>query len=106
MSNAAPTPPTDIPRNAYTTEHESIDPILDPGLELRLMHEWTAYTCTTFSTAWEFWRYQAPLIALEFRYVLDAMLALAALHASRQVPRQWIPLEGRSMHTLPCEYEI
>lgn len=59
------------------------------------MHEWTAYTCETFSTAWEFWKYQAPLIALEFRYVLDSMLALAALQASRQPIRQWIPMDGK-----------
>lgn len=59
------------------------------------MHEWTAYVCQSFSTAWEFWRYQAPLIALEFRYMLDAMNALAALHASRQPTRQWVPTEAR-----------
>lgn len=74
---------------------EARDPSLDPYLELRLMHEWTAYVCQSFSTAWEFWRYQAPLIALEFRYMLDAMHALAALHASRQPTRQWVPLEAR-----------
>lgn len=59
------------------------------------MHEWTAYVCQSFSTAWEFWRYQAPLVALEFRYMLDAMNALSALHASRQPTRQWVPLEAR-----------
>ncbi len=68
----------------------------DHTLELRLMHEWTAYTCKTFSTAWEFWCYRAPNIGLDFRYVLDAMLAMAALHSSRRPPSQWIPSEGRS----------
>lgn len=72
-----------------------LDPSLDPQLEMRLMHEWTAYTCQSFSAAWQFWKYQAPLIALEFRYMLDAMYALAALYASRQPTRQWIPLEAR-----------
>jgi hypothetical protein len=59
------------------------------------MHHWTAYTCRTFSIAWEFWQCQAPLLAMRYRYCFDAMLALAALHASRQVPRRWLPLEGR-----------
>ncbi|KXS94299.1 hypothetical protein AC578_6785 [Pseudocercospora eumusae] len=90
---------------------------LDPRLEIRLMHQWTAYTCQvplisavddkmclftslltsiqTFSTAFEFWRCQAPLFAMEFRMVLDAMFGLAALHASRQPPAQWIPMDGR-----------
>lgn len=90
-----PSPPSDIPYNVYATQ-EARGQDLDPSLELRLMHEWTAYACQSFSTAWEFWRFQAPLIALEFRNVLDAMLAMAALHASRQPPMQWIPLDGRS----------
>ncbi|KAF2173919.1 hypothetical protein M409DRAFT_16187 [Zasmidium cellare ATCC 36951] len=68
---------------------------LDPKLEIRLMHEWTAYTCSSFSTGTEFWRFQAPLFAMEHRMVLDAMFALAALHFSRQSPKQWIPMEGR-----------
>lgn len=68
----------------------------DSKLELRLMHEWTAHTSQTFSTASEFWRFQVPLIALDFRYVLDALLAMAALHASRRPPNRWLSLEGRS----------
>ena len=88
------TPPSDIPQH-IRADSEPLDSSLDPKLELRLMHEWTAYVCQSFSTAWEFWRYQAPLIALEFRYMLDAMHALAALHASRQPTRQWVPLESR-----------
>lgn len=85
---------------------------LDPRLEVRLMHEWTAYTCSvrvffkmyvmpqsnsqqSFSANTEFWRFQAPLFAMEHRLVLDAMFALAALHFSRQSPEQWIPMEGR-----------
>lgn len=92
------TPPSDIPYNVYGPEKDTNDRNLDALLELRLMHEWTAYACQTFSTAWEFWKLQAPLIALEFRHVLDAMLAMAALYASRQTPMQWIPLHGKSKH--------
>jgi hypothetical protein len=64
------------------------------------MHEWTCRVPKSFSTAWEFWKYQAPLIAFEHRYFLDALLCLAALHASRRKPRQWLSSEGR-MQTLP-----
>lgn len=64
------------------------------------MHEWTCRVPKSFSTAWEFWTYQAPLIAFEHRYFLDALLCLAALHASRREPRQWLSSEGR-MQTSP-----
>lgn len=47
--------------------------------------------------------YQGPLIAFEFRHVLDSMLAIAALYASRQPPMQWIPLDGKSMYRLMPE---
>lgn len=89
-------PPTNGP---YYTQPEQNGPTaqnFDPVLELRLMHEWTAYTCKTFTPTWEFWCYQAPLVALEFRYLLDAMMAMAALHTSKQPPSQWNPIEGRS----------
>lgn len=59
------------------------------------MHEWTAQVPQSFSTAWEFWQRQAPLIAFEYRYVLDSLLCLAALHASRRPPQQWLAFEGR-----------
>lgn len=59
------------------------------------MHVWTAYVCETFSTAWEFWKYQVPLVALEHRYMLDSLLCLSAMHLSRQMPKQWLSLEGR-----------
>ena len=62
------------------------------------MHEWMAYTCHTLSTTWEFWKYQAPLLAFEHRYVLDAMLAVTALYVSRQPPRFWSSLEGKMYH--------
>jgi hypothetical protein len=75
------------------------DSTLDPILELRLMHEWTSQVPQSFSTAWEFWQRQAPLIAFEHRYVLDSILCLAALHASRREPQQWLSLEGRMAPT-------
>jgi len=74
------------------------------------MHEWTCRVPRSFSTAWEFWTYQAPLIAFEHRYFLDAILCLAALHASRRKPRQWLSLEGRMQttpeadHTTPLQH--
>jgi len=64
-------------------------------LELRLMHEWSSQVPQSFSTAWEFWQRQAPLIAFEHRYVLDSLLCLAALHSHRRQPQQWLTLEGR-----------
>jgi hypothetical protein len=73
---------------------------LDPMLELRLMHEWNTQVPQSFSTAWEFWQRQAPLIAFEHRYVLDSLLCLAALHAYRRQPQQWLALEGRMAPTL------
>lgn len=59
------------------------------------MHEWMAYTCHSLSTTWEFWKYEIPLVAFEFRHVLDALLALTALSTSRQRPRYWSTLDGR-----------
>lgn len=75
--------------------HEATDSGFATMLEMRLMHEWTAYVCETFSTAWEFWKYQVPLIALEHRYLLDSLMCLSAMHSSRQLPKQWLSLEGR-----------
>ena len=96
-----PPPPQEPPSSngpyyAHSEPNSVLNQDLDPILELRLMHEWTAHSSKTFSPTWEFWCYQAPLIALEFRYLLDAMFAMAALHASKQPPSQWNPIEGRS----------
>lgn len=96
---APPTPSTDV-SNPPTSERRDTGDDIDPSLELRLMHEWTAYTCKTLATDVEFWTYQVPLIALQFRPVLDSVLAMAALHASRQPPKQWVPTEGRSKFSL------
>ena len=83
------------PYNTQSPSSETIRQSEEHNLELRLLHEWMAYTCMSLSTTWEFWKQEAPLIAMEFRYVLDAMLALTALHTSRQKPRMWSGLEGR-----------
>lgn len=64
---------------------------IDHALELRLMHEWTAWTCVSFSPSKEFWRHGAVMVGVEYRCVLDAMFALSALHVSRQMPYDWDP---------------
>lgn len=92
-----PLPPAaESPYYPNATQDGPREQVLDPSLELQLMHEWTANTCTSFSTAWKFWCYQAPLIAMQHRYLLDAMFAMAALYASKHPPTRWNPIEGRS----------
>ncbi|KAM3422494.1 hypothetical protein BST61_g2840 [Cercospora zeina] len=68
------------------------------AIELRLMYEWTLFTCTSFSTVWGFWKHQCPMIAFVYPWVQDAMMALTALQASRAKPRYWSSLEGRLIH--------
>ncbi|KAF2163014.1 hypothetical protein M409DRAFT_26461 [Zasmidium cellare ATCC 36951] len=63
-----------------------------------------AYTCHSLSTTWEFWKYEIPLVAFEFRHVLDALLALTALSASRQRPRYWSTLDGRMVSAEEGEF--
>jgi hypothetical protein len=89
--------PNDQNRSGTTHQARGVpeEQTLDPLLELRLMHEWNTEVPQSFSTAWEFWQRQAPLIAFEHRYVLDSLLCLAALHAHRRQPQQWLALEGR-----------
>lgn len=76
----------------HAAEHE---------LELRLMHEWMAYTSETLSTTVDFWKVRAPLLALQNRFVFEALLALAALHASRQEAKAWSGLHGREVAAGP-----
>ena len=87
-----PTPPFDALPEVLS---EGRDADLDAALELRLLHHWTAHTSRTIAATWEFFQLQAPLIAMEHRYLMDVLLALAALHISRQPPGQWMPIEGR-----------
>lgn len=74
--------------------------IPDP-IELRLMHEYMAYTCETLSTAREFWKYDAPLLALKFRHVLDALFALSALHIHRQGASRWSNAGDNALRSKP-----
>lgn len=73
------------------------DNIAEHEVELRLLHEWMAYTSETLSTTVEFWKVRAPLLALQNRFVFEALLALAALHASRQEAKAWSGLQGREV---------
>lgn len=78
--------------------HESgADQIAEHEMELRLLHEWMAYTSETLSTTVDFWKIRAPLLALQNRFVFEALLALAALHASRQEARAWSGFHGREV---------
>lgn len=83
------------PYDSHTPSDDVLRASEEHYMELRLLHEWMARTCMSLSTTWQFWKEEAPLIAMEFRHVLDAMLAVTALHTSRQKPRVWSGLEGR-----------
>ncbi|EMC99283.1 hypothetical protein BAUCODRAFT_397192 [Baudoinia panamericana UAMH 10762] len=62
----------------------SVDP-LEHANELRLMHEWTAYTSRAFSPSWEYWSHQVPILAVEHRSLLDALFAFAAMGKYRRI---------------------
>lgn len=52
-------------------------------LELKLMHHFTARTCLTFSDTLEqnnAWQVDIPTIAYDAQYLMDAILAVSALH--------------------------
>lgn len=70
------------------------------------MHEWMAYTSETLSTTVDFWKLRAPLLALQNRFVFEALLALAALHASRQETKAWSGLHGREVTVRPGNVPI
>lgn len=76
----------------YAAEH---------ALELRLLHEWMAYTSETLSTTVDFWKIRAPILALQNRFVFEALLALAALHASRKEAKAWSGIHGREVVVRP-----
>lgn len=60
-----------------------------------------AYTSETLSTTVDFWKLRAPLVALQNRFVFEALLALAALHASRQDAKAWSGVHGREISVRP-----
>ena len=81
----------------HIAESASKDSV-DVQLELRLMHLWATDTSQTFSPAVEFWRFQAPEIAISCRYGMEALLSLAALHASKRPPKEFISIDGRGRY--------
>ena len=57
-------------------------------LELRLMHQFTAYTCFSFSPAGkDLWHKIAPDFSFSYEFLLDTIFAVAALHLSRIHPK-------------------
>jgi hypothetical protein len=82
----------DIPQTTTTssTRHD------DEDLEMRLLHCWTSHTCTSFSPAIEYWRVQAPAVALHYRFVFEALMSLAALDLSKKEDcERWIQFDGQ-----------
>lgn len=74
---STPTSQGDPPPAAFTLEH------------MELLHHYTASTCLTFSTseqAKEVWQTRVPRLALQADYVLQALLAVSALHLSQIRP--------------------
>ncbi|KAE8444664.1 hypothetical protein EG329_014320 [Mollisiaceae sp. DMI_Dod_QoI] len=59
------------------------NPAASRSLELKLMHHFTARTCLTFSDTLEqstAWQVDIPTIAYDAQYLMDAILAVSALH--------------------------
>ncbi|KUJ11106.1 uncharacterized protein LY89DRAFT_674456 [Mollisia scopiformis] len=59
------------------------------ALELKLMHHFTARTCLTFSDGLEqnmAWQVDIPTIAYDAQYLMDAILAVSALHMRVMYP--------------------
>lgn len=69
-----------MPEDAITA---NLDPAASRSLELRLMHNYTALTASTFSDKPDqthAWQLSVPALAHEADYLLDAILAISALH--------------------------
>ncbi|CAH0037103.1 unnamed protein product [Clonostachys rhizophaga] len=67
---------------------------------LELLHHFTISTASTLANESEIrdlWRVWVPQIALSVRYVLEGILALAALHKARYNPERRESLEARAM---------
>lgn len=74
--------PTDIIRT-------NISPTTTRSLELKLIHHFTAVTSQTFSDTKEqkqAWQVEIPTIAYEANYLMDAILAVSALHLRSSNP--------------------
>ncbi|OTA76192.1 hypothetical protein M434DRAFT_402547 [Hypoxylon sp. CO27-5] len=72
------------------------------GLDLELLHHFTTSTCFTFFSepmVRNFWRVNVPRLGFTYRYVLEAILSLAALHLARFKPqRRDILIEQAMVH--------
>ncbi|PSS25189.1 hypothetical protein M430DRAFT_95721 [Amorphotheca resinae ATCC 22711] len=61
----------------------SLNPAASRSLELKLMHHYTVSTANTFSDQQaqkEAWQLSVPTIAYDAQYLMDAILAVSALH--------------------------
>ncbi|TVY42151.1 Sterol uptake control protein [Lachnellula occidentalis] len=86
MPASALTPIYQTPRDLVRT---NINPATSRLLELRLMHHFTAKTSLTFSeiaAARHAWQVEIPEISYDAQYLMDAILAVAALHLRAQNP--------------------
>ncbi|TVY88408.1 Sterol uptake control protein [Lachnellula willkommii] len=91
--SASPSSPR--PSSALTPFHQTprdlvrTHPAASRLLELRLMHHFTAKTCLTFSeieAARHAWQVEVPEISYHAQYLMDAILAVSALHLRAQNP--------------------
>ncbi|RFU34353.1 hypothetical protein B7463_g1974, partial [Scytalidium lignicola] len=74
--------PSDIIRSTSTQS-------VSRALELRLMHHYTALTAKTLSTApnqQNAWQVDIPSLAYDAQYLMDAILAVSALHLRALLP--------------------
>lgn len=84
-------------RHELQCEYKLPGNAVDSKLEARLVHHWTSCTSSSFSPAVDYWRSQVPSVALEHRYVFDALLAIAALDICRKAPAKIIVLDGQQV---------
>lgn len=83
-----PSPRPDVPVAASNHSHvevmrQNLNPIASRSLELKLMHNFTALTASTFSdkpAQREAWQLNVPALAYEAPYLMDAILAVSASH--------------------------
>ncbi|KAI9720112.1 MAG: hypothetical protein M1828_005840 [Chrysothrix sp. TS-e1954] len=87
-SGQVPSPPKFSPDPVAASQSLTPDRDEKRILELHLLHHWTEHTSKTFLSQYSIptWQSRAPLLALQFPYLLDAILAFAALHLARLHP--------------------
>lgn len=67
----------------------NLNPAASRQLELKLMHHYTAFTAKTFSdqeAQKDAWQLDIPTIAYDAQYLMDAILAVSALHMRALYP--------------------